>query len=244
MASNPRLPRFFSAKQITTDEIELAGPEQHHLAHVMRLGSGARVCLFDGSGWEFEAEVIEVTRNLVRLTVHQHRDVDRELPFELILGAALPKGDRQQWLIEKTVELGVTKLVPLHTERGVAQPRDNALQRLGRWVVGAAKQCGRNRLMQIAPPESITRFAARADDGPVLAAHPDTTSSPLRTVVKGLPEGPMPICLAVGPEGGFTEQEITAIREAGCHLVSLGERILRVETAAVSMAACVAYTRA
>jgi len=227
------LPRFFSNKPITQDYVKLEGAEQHHMVHVLRLQVGSRVTLFDDSGWEFEAELTEVGRNGAQLKVVGQSEVDRELPFSLTLGVALPKGDRQQWLVEKAVELGVTQLVPLAAERGVAQPRDKSLQRLQRWVVAASKQCGRNRLMRIAAPDSTSRFFGQAAHLPVLVAHPSAESMPLKHVSKLVSTQPESILLAVGPEGGFTSDEVNTARQSRCQLIDLGTRILRIETAAV-----------
>ena len=122
------------------------------MIHVLRAKPGLEVMLFDGSGSEFLARVEKVERSAVRLTVVERRIVDRELPKPLTLGIALPKGDRQRWLMEKATGLGVTQLTPLITERGVAQPTDDARRRLERAVIEASKQCGRNRLMVVAVP--------------------------------------------------------------------------------------------
>ena len=114
--------------------------------------------LWDGSGAEFSAKVAQIGRSSVDLEVRQRHEIDRELSFSLTLGVALPKGDRQRWLVEKCTELGTTCLVPLITERGVAQPVEKALSRLERTVIETCKQCGRNRLMEIAPPSSLEAF--------------------------------------------------------------------------------------
>lgn len=212
----------------------LGGSEAHHLLHVMRAKPGVEVVLFDGRGAEFLARVEETGRNSVELEIVQRQEADRELPFLLTLGVCLPKGDRQKWLVEKTVELGLTRLVPLVTERSVAQPVDTALERLRRGIVEASKQCGRNRLMEIGTPQRWADFvhAADADAGRWLA-HPsgDVGSWPHRPST-GLCGD---VCLAVGPEGGFTEDELALAAEAGWQRIALGPRILRVETAAVLM---------
>src|SRR5688500_9189413 len=102
----PMSDRFFVETPIDSEQAELIGPEAHHLAHVMRAGPGAEVTLFDGSGAEFAARVTKIGRSRVELTVSARREIDRELPFPLVLGVALPKGDRQKWLVEKATELG------------------------------------------------------------------------------------------------------------------------------------------
>src|SRR5436190_5899651 len=146
--------RFYSPHPITAGCMMLDGPEAHHLLHVMRASVGDEVTLFDDSGAEFKATIETLRRTDAELRIIERREIDRELPFPLAVGVALPKGDRQKWLVEKLTELGVTTLVPLVTERSVAQPAASALERLRRAVIEAAKQCGRNRLMRITEPQS------------------------------------------------------------------------------------------
>ena len=105
--------RYFVESPIRADRATLVGPEAHHLIHVMRAGPGDAVVLFDGSGAEFDAVVERSTRAEVELAVRSRREVDRESPRALTLAVALPKGDRQKWLVEKAVELGVRRMVPL-----------------------------------------------------------------------------------------------------------------------------------
>ena len=228
--------RYFVETPIAADRATLCGPEAHHLIHVMRATAGAQVTLFDGSGDEFSAVVERVGRADVSLTILSRESVDRELPCRLTLAVALPKGDRQKWLVEKAVELGVTRVVPLRTERGVAQPVEQALSRLRRAVIEASKQCGRNRLLQIDEPQSWPDFVADAGSAYRCLAHPGGESCQKLTA-QSLPGDTR---LAIGPEGGFSDEEVALATDAGWQTVDLGPRILRVETAALFLAAVVA----
>ncbi len=223
--------RYFVDSPITSDHAVLTGAEAHHLLHVMRASKGAAVTLFDGTGWEFEAVVEATKRSEVDLSITARNEVNREAATVLTLGVALPKGDRQKWLVEKATELGVVRLVPLETERAVAQPGDNALERLRRAVIEASKQCGRNRLMEIASPQSWNEFlTANNEVASRLVAHPsvkESRSSLMQATV----------IAAVGPEGGFTEEEVARAESQSWQLIGLGPRTLRVETAAVALAA-------
>jgi 16S rRNA (uracil1498-N3)-methyltransferase len=239
--------RYFVETPIAGDRAVLADGEAHHLIHVMRGRPGDRVTLFDGSGAEYAAEVVVTRRDEVELTIVGRDEVDRELGFALSLAAALPKGDRQRWLVEKSVELGVTCLIPLVTARSVARPEGGAAARMRRWVIDASKQCGRNRLMEIAEPVAWAELLAESVDLPVrLLAHP--SSDRTATVRKrNEPESLMDrsltvaarfaVLAAIGPEGGFTDDEVAAATRAGWQPVDLGPRILRVETAAIFVAA-------
>jgi len=228
--------RFYSSQPIAGERVTLEGAEAHHLLHVLRVKPGQRVTLFDGSGAEWEAEVTGCGRNDVELRVGTRQILERELPFVLVVGVSLPKGERQKWLVEKLTELGVTELVPLVAERGVAQPTDAALARLERSVVEASKQCGRNRLMRVAKPQTWGQWLAYALQRRLIA-HPGGT--PLAALDLGQPQATH---LAIGPEGGFTDAEASAALAAGWQSVELGPRILRVETAAAALAAVVALS--
>jgi 16S rRNA (uracil1498-N3)-methyltransferase len=222
--------RYFAETRIASNRALLVGAEAHHLLHVMRGKVGTRVTLFDGSGWQFDAVVERTGRSEVELAIMNRQEIDREAQIAVTLGVALPKGDRQKWLVEKVVELGVSRLIPLETERGVAQPVENALERLRRSVIESCKQCGRNRLMVISEPKPWREFLDESQDvAHRLVAHPGR--GPLTLPLQG-----NTATLAVGPEGGFTEEEAAMAEARRWQLIDLGPRILRVETAAVALA--------
>lgn len=231
--------RFFSSRPITTERVTLDGAEAHHLLHVMRAVAGTPLTLFDDTGAEFAGVVETVGRSDAVVRITARTEMNRELPFPLVVGVALPKGERQKWLVEKLTELGVAELVPLVTDRGVAQPSGGAAERLGRAVVEAAKQCGRNRLMRIAKPQAWGEWVAVTEraGGRRLVAHPG-----------GAPLSGIDMCellptqVAIGPEGGLTDGEVAAAVVAGWQQVSLGPRVLRVETAAVVLVAAIALS--
>ena len=228
--------RFFVESPIDGDRAMLVDAEAHHLVHVMRAKPGDLVVLFDGSGVVFRAKVDRCGRSEVDCRVVSREVVDREIGFDLTLGVSLPKGDRQRWLVEKVTELGVTRLVPLITDRSVAQPNTKTLQRLRRAVIEASKQCWRNVLMEIAPPQRWGAFVANSS-APAnrLIAHPG--GQPLAGI--GLSQRRDTV-LAVGPEGGFAEAEIAAAHAANWQIADLGSPVLRTETAAIALAAFVA----
>jgi len=218
--------RFHVNCELAVGPVELDGPEAHHLATVCRLRPGDAVCLFNGDGSEYPAVIDNVARRAVQLRITGVESPRRELPFRLELAAPLPKGDRGQVLIEKLTELGVTAFVPLRTNRSVVEPRETRLEKLERYVIEASKQCGRNVLMSIEPPVDWNNFVQAQRRGGKLLAHPG--GEPLRSD-RG------DVTVAIGPEGGFTEEEIGKARAAGWTLVDLGPRILRIETAALAV---------
>lgn len=230
--------RYFLETPPIDERAVVAGPEAHHLIHVMRCRPGDDVVLFDGSGAEFAAQVQSVGRTEVQCRIVARQQIDRELSRSVVLAVALPKGDRQRWLVEKCVELGVATLVPLETERGVAQPVDNALVRLRRAVIEAAKQCGRNRLMEIAAPVRWADFVqTQAPEAARFLAHPSGASIAKALSTSETTSTARSLVFAVGPEGGFAAAEVKLAMVHGWQTLDLGTRILRVETAALALAA-------
>lgn len=236
--------RFFLAETPQNAIAILSGPEAHHLAHVLRAPSGMEVALFDGRGGEYRARVSRVAKQQVTLEILEHLPAERESTLKLALAVSLPKGDRQRWLIEKATELGVDRLIPLVTTRGVAQPTDATLERLRRGVIEACKQCGRNRLLEIAPAQRLADLVATSAEAFAVraAAHPRGKMNlaavcDLAANVRDNQDR-QTIVVALGPEGGFTPEEISHLTAARWELVDLGPRILRVETAAIAVAAC------
>ena len=219
--------RFYINCPLGLGEVVVDGPEAHHLANVCRVRPGDAVCLFNGDGREYPARVTAVTRRSVTLDVLGVEAPPREVGHRLEIAAPLPKGDRAVFLIEKLTELGATSFIPLQTERSVVQPREAKLDKLARHVIEASKQCGRNILMRIEPLTRWAEFLHRADlPARKLLAHPGGATL----------TGTGDVVAAVGPEGGFTDEEVEAAWTAGWQAVGLGPTILRVETAALAMA--------
>ncbi|MEM8944340.1 MAG: 16S rRNA (uracil(1498)-N(3))-methyltransferase [Planctomycetota bacterium] len=230
--------RYFSTRPIDGATVTLDGSEAHHLLHVMRAKPGLELTVFDGHGGEYAAEIAECKRSTVELAVGKREEIERELPFELTLAVALPKGDRQRWLIEKCTELGVTRLVPLQTARSVSKVEKK--EKLTRYVIEASKQCGRNRLMKIAALTDWTALLSTCTMGTRMIAHPQ--GEPIARVETRRTENEA-IYIAIGPEGGFTDEEVASTIESGWQHIGLGERILRIETAALALAAHFAIER-
>jgi 16S rRNA (uracil1498-N3)-methyltransferase len=223
--------RFYVNLPLTLGPFMLDGPEAHHLATVCRLRPGNEVCLFNGDGREYPARITHAARREISLDILAIEEPKRELPIALEVAAPLPKGDRSQFLIEKLTELGVTTFVPLTCARSNAHPRESKRDKLERHVIEASKQCGRNVLMKIADLTAWEDYVASADAGELrIFAHP-YQASPLAELK------PMATRIAVGPEGGLTDEEVELAKRHGWTPVSLGPRILRVETAAIVLAA-------
>jgi 16S rRNA (uracil1498-N3)-methyltransferase len=223
--------RFFTPQPLAPGAVTLDGDEAKHLATVRRFGPGDRVTLFNGDGHEYPATVATVAKREVTLRVESVETPARERAATLTVASALPKGDRFDFLLEKLVELGVTRFVPLVTERSVVVPKADRREKWERAVIEASKQCGRNVLMAVDDPTPVAGYVATpVGEGVRLLLH----TGP---VVRLLESPPVPTVVAVGPEGGFTDVEVAAAVAAGWLVRSLGPRTLRTETAAIAAAA-------
>jgi 16S rRNA (uracil1498-N3)-methyltransferase len=225
--------RFYVNCELGPGPVLVQGAEAHHLAVVCRLRPGDAVCLFNGDGRQYPARIEKINRREVALEVLTIESPPRELPYRLDIAAPLPRGDRAQFLLEKLTELGVTSFTPLRTVRSVVHPRETKLDKLKRYVIEASKQCGRNVLLEVRPMIEWPAFCAAADLPPRrVLAHPGGDSTP--SMAENTPG--CDTVAAVGPEGGFTEDEVALARAAGWRVLDLGPRILRVETAAIALA--------
>lgn len=224
-------PRFFVENIGDSQRLTIDGDESHHLLRVLRAKIGERIVVFDGRGGEHDAEVVGLGKSTLDVSILSTRNVERELPHPLVVAVSLPKGDRQKVLIEKLVELGTTTLIPLIAERSVAQPTDQALTRLKKIVIGASKQCGRNRLMKINEPLRVSDLYEHSTESPktsIVVCDPSGAQSLRERLDHGIPD-----VIVIGPEGGFSESELKNARTKGIEVANLGPRVLRVETAAL-----------
>lgn len=223
--------RFFLSQTPTEDTARLEGDEARHLARVMRAKTGDTVELFDGQGTSWTATVQAIQRNHVSLRLDQKQSETISNKPNITLAVALPKGDRQKWLIEKITELGTDSLVPLTTTRSVAEPTTAAISRLQRGVIESCKQSGRNRLLEITQPQSLHNLLTTSSASLRILACPG--GEPMQSILLKPIDN---ILIAIGPEGGFTDEEIKTANASGFAQMSLCQNILRIETAAIAAA--------
>lgn len=216
--------RFFFEGPLSPGPVTLEGAEAHHLSAVRRFVPGDLIVLFNGDGHEYPARISALAKKHVSLEITGVESPSRERGFGVHLAAALPKGDRGDFLIEKLTELGVTEFTPLITERTVVKADGTKTEKIRRAVIEASKQCGRNVLMRIHETARWMDWCVK-QTGDRLIAVPGATGD--------LDEPRAGVTIAVGPEGGFTANEVKIAVEAGWMPMSLGPRVLRVETAAI-----------
>ena len=227
--------------------IALDAEESAHAARVLRLRRGQRVLVFDGKGGEYEAELVEVNARACLCRVLHPSQPAPELPVEVTLLFGLAKREAAEWIIQKAVELGVAQLRPFVCSRAVPKVREapktneSTNARMERWrriIRDATKQCGRARLAQIEEPIAWSELLPQTPpDASRIVCWEESrdTEAPLSQALAEMKIGSRcALWLAIGPEGGFTPEEIAVAQEAGYRSCSLGPRILRAETAAIA----------
>ena len=229
---------FVPADQWVAARAVLDGDGHRHLTRVLRARPGDPLTLFDGQGGEVDAVIETIERDRTTLALGARRVVALAAGARITLLQSLARGERMDWIVQKTTELGVSRIIPVAAERSVARlSATEAPARRARWekiAREAARQCGRADVPDIAAPVGLaaaleqTRHADPEVAG--FALWEGSRGRPLRAALAGAPRS---IALLIGPEGGLTEAEVAAAEAAAFQIAGLGPRILRVETAAI-----------
>jgi len=231
-----RVPRFHvPVTPLPGAEIDLPGWAARHCA-VLRLRRGDAVVVFDGAGGEFSAELTLASDENMRARILSKRAVERESPLSITLAQCISGRDRMDLTLEKSTELGVSRIVPIASERSIVKlSGDRAERRVAHWrkvVVAACEQCGRNRIPDVTGITYLDAFLAEpAGDALRLLLAPDAKGDLKRF------ERPKSVTLLVGPEGGLAPQEQRQAEERGFLPVRFGPRVLRTETAPIAVVA-------
>ena len=244
--------RFYAppaAFALDKNSLTLSADETRHARDVLRLQSGDEIYVFDGNGREFHCTVQTINRDSTALGVIAEVDPARpESPLNLTLAIALLKGEKFDLVIQKATELGVKRIVPLDTERADVRLRDSdgANKRVARWrriALEAAKQTGRAYVPEIAAPLAFNLLLKSAVDDRELSTNvtrlmfSERGGRPLAEATNNFAGRPPGMVAVVGPEGGWTEEEIELAHEARWEIVTLGGRTLRAETAGITVVA-------
>ncbi|BDU54298.1 16S rRNA (uracil(1498)-N(3))-methyltransferase [Limnohabitans sp. INBF002] len=232
--------RFYCPLPLVPGQVVDLPPTAARHVQVLRMQPGHTLTLFNGEGGEFTAEVQHMGRSDVRVVVGEHRAVECEAACQVHLAVGMPANERMDWLVEKATELGVHRITPLMTERSVIRlTGERAEKKQAHWqavAASASEQCGRNRVPVIDMPERLDAWLARQTTQAdvvhgVLSLHAST--QPLNALREGAATSAKSWVLLNGPEGGLTDAEDAAARAKGFTALSLGERVLRAETAAL-----------
>ena len=246
------MPRFFTPSQnFDGNKVIITGEDAYHIARALRMAVGDEITVADMQGREHNCRLIKIRDEACECEILSTSEGKTESPVEITLYMGYPKGDKLEVVIQKAVELGACRIVPFESSRCIKRPRQDKAQkqgaRLSRIAEEAAKQCGRSRLAEVMPPISFHEALQAAKSADLaLFCYEGEGTQPLRTVLsayaaehpgQALPE----ISLMIGSEGGFSPAEARAARDAGMIPVGLGRRILRTETAAAFVLACLVY---
>ena len=229
-----RLTRVFVDEPLSAGQgCSLQGSAANHIMRVLRSREGDLLTLFDGRGGEYGARIVGFRKDSVQVEVQEHRDVERESSLDLTLAQGISRGERMDWVMQKATEIGVTRVIPVITERTMVKLDERQSERkIEHWrgiVIAACEQSGRNRVPDVAAPTAYYDVIRTLD--------PSATRvllSPLGTLRARDLAQPKHIAMLIGPEGGLSDNEQEAAIAAGFQQVRMGPRILRTETAAIA----------
>jgi 16S rRNA (uracil1498-N3)-methyltransferase len=229
-----RVPRIYEPTPLTAHALlALSEDGANHIGRVLRMQAGQELVLFDGRGGQYPATISDVNKKQVRVQLGAQDPVEVESPLAIHLGQVISRGDKMEFTIQKSVELGVTVITPLFSERcGVKLGGERLDKKLEQWqkiAISACEQCGRNQIPLIRPAMALEPWLAEPTQELKLNLHPRAPYS-----IKTLPEPKHGIRLLIGPEGGLSREEIEVARQQGFADMLLGPRVLRTETAGLT----------
>ncbi len=214
-------------------ELELDDRARQYVLQVLRLKPGAALILFNGDGDEYMAKLGLAEKRRATVMLGEKHSPERESPLAIHLGLGISKGERMDYAIQKAVELGVTEITPLFSQHCVVRLDEKRIQnRLRHWqaiIISACEQCGRNRVADLHAPMNFSHWIEMDKPGIDLILAPQASQ-----VLGQIHPAPQQLRLAIGPEGGFSDEEIRTVTSGSFTAVSLGPRILRTETAVVA----------
>ena len=232
-----RIPRIYHPQDhqlIQGSTLNLTEDGANHVGRVLRMSRGEKLQLFNGNGQQFDATITTANKKNVTVHIDSSTTVNRESPLHIHLGQGISRGDKMEYTIQKAVELGVTIVTPLFTERcGVKLQGERLAKKWQQWqkiAISACEQCGRNQLPTIHQPINLNHWLQQSTNELKINLHPRATAT-----IKSLSPPKQGIRLIIGPEGGLSDSEINQTVEQGFNEISLGPRILRTETAGLTV---------
>lgn len=232
---------FLEGTHAVGDVVALDPADARKVATVLRMRDGDQIEAIDSASIRYRAS-IAIDGAAVRARLLEAVAGRPQSGLRVVVAQGIPKGQKMDFVVEKLTELGAAEIVPLRSARAVADASPAKLERWRRLARTAAMQCGRPDVPAIGEPTGIDGLCARcAAFDVVLVPWESADPSPLRDVLPGLLAGARSVLIAIGPEGGFAQDEVARLQAAGAHAVSLGGRILRTETAALALLAILDY---
>jgi len=240
------MPRFFiTPDAVSAETAVITGDDAYHISRSLRMKTGECLTLCDNAGKDYACSITEITDSAVILTVSHVSESESEPPYRVTVFQSLAKGDKFDTVIQKSVECGAFAITPLATSRcTVKLTSADADKKRVRWqkiAAEGAKQCGRGIIPEVTPLKSIKDAENIFSDFDAVLFCYENATKPLKTVLEGFADAPKNIAVVIGPEGGFSEEEAALLESSGAFTVSLGKRILRTESAAPFVLACLSY---
>jgi len=237
--------RFYvPTPQIEKGMLRVEGNEVKHIRRVLRLKAGDEIIVFDSLGKEYEGTIIEETTSSVVIKIQNIFLSKRDSPLDVTLAQSLLKGEKMDYLIQKATELGVKEIVPFFSSRSVPLlEKSGRLKRHHRWgriAIEASKQCGRGVVPKIEPLQDYSEMLQIASPGSLRLILWEREGGQLKEVLERSKEKTR-IFFIIGPEGGFSQEEVEEAKRAGFIPVTLGRRILRAETASLCLLSILQY---
>ena len=241
------MPRFYAPNpDIKNGLLKIGGDEVKHIRKVLRLKAGDKIIVFDGSGKEYEGTILEEKPSSVLVKVQDIFLPQKDSPLEITLAQSLLKGEKMDFLIQKATELGVKEVIPFFSSRSVPLlERSRRVERHRRWeriAVEASKQCGRGVLPKIESPKDYSEMLQMAPQDGLRLILWEREGVRLKEALEGSKEKSK-IFFVVGPEGGFSRDEVDEAEKSGFVPVILGRRVLRAETASLCLLSILQYQR-
>ncbi len=235
---------FIESRMISGSEITLSEEDSVHLARVLRASVGEKITVCDENGTEYEAEIFSVSKREVKAKITDYKKAATEPKIEVTIFQGLPKGSKMELIIQKCVEIGVCSIIPVETARAVVKiNEEKSAGKVKRWnkiAEEAAKQSGRGKIPKVEMPVSFKEAAEKAAEFDMaIIAYEQHDKADIKTYLRN--KTPKKVAVYIGPEGGFEEEEIKLAKACGIYAVSLGKRILRTETAPITLLSVLMY---
>ncbi|MEG1942545.1 MAG: 16S rRNA (uracil(1498)-N(3))-methyltransferase [Angelakisella sp.] len=235
------MPRFFTT-EIDHKTGMVTGEDARHITCALRCRAGEEITLCDGRGTDYHCRIAEADEHCVRLEVLEHFPSASEPPVVIRLFQALPKADKLELIVQKAVELGVSEIIPVLTDRCVSRPDEKAMakkrERLNRIASEAAKQCGRGIIPQVGSMLTLPNAIAEMTKAEAAILFYENATARLGEL---LAKKPCTISILIGAEGGFAPEEVMQAEQAGLAVCTMGRRILRCETAPMYALSAITY---
>ena len=237
--------RFYHSKSININEtIVMDNFAAHHAIKVLRIKNDDKLILFNGDGSDYQGQVVNIDKKNVEVLINSKKIINNESNLNVTLLQALTSNDKMDWIIQKTTELGISNIQPIICERSIVKIKNDKIQKkILHWrqvSIAACEQCGRAKIPKIHEPENIIKYlekVTKSDNETKIILSPDATQS----LNKVSPNIEQDIKVLIGPEGDFTKQELEFAIKKGFLSIKIGPRILRTETAPISILSILQY---